>query len=79
MVSRLQFKVYDKVRYTILECPNNKQLHVYWQDNDKGLRFDAYYNKMYQYSFMNNRNEYLFDKATANFILEQSLKNENFL
>jgi RNase H-fold protein (predicted Holliday junction resolvase) len=79
MLNRLQFKKYDKVRYVVLECPNKRQLHVYWQDKDKGLRFDVYSNKLYQYSFVNNRNEYVFDKATANFILEQSLNNENFL
>lgn len=79
MLNRLQFNRYEKVRYAILECPNNRQLHVYWGDKDKGLRFDVYLNKRFQYSFVNNRGEYVFDKATANFILEQSLNNENFL
>lgn len=79
MLNRLQFKVYDKTRYSILECPDKKQLHVYWSGNDKGLRFDVYYNKKFKYSFVNNRNEFVFDKATANWIVEESLTNEEFL
>jgi hypothetical protein len=79
MVERIIFKKYDKTRYSVVNYPNNIQLHVYWVEGDKGLRFDVYENYNFSHSLTTKNGGCVYDRIAADNILKEAEKDSNYL